>query len=102
MHKEYKEMLTEIGNYIFHLEETILSYEEKLKDMELDDMVEHQKKYPGKSKYYYNRQEQDKHQTKEEWAYSKTEGDDDEARREALAKSQARAEIELKKLDSLE
>ena len=109
MYKEYKDMLTEISNYIFHLEETILSYEEKLKDMELDDMVEHKEKYPGKSKYYYNRlkgesfeDQINKTNSHEEWAYSKTVGDDDEARREALRKSHARAEIERKKLDSLE
>tara|TARA_R100001463_G_scaffold35623_4_gene77380 strand:+ start:1829 stop:2215 length:387 start_codon:yes stop_codon:yes gene_type:complete len=128
MYKEYKEMLDEVAIYIHHLEETILMYEEKLKDMELDDMLE-VSKYPGKSKYYYNRLEEEsesrnvtedtverdhlegsdsfednlnKHTSYEEWAYSKTEGDDDDARREALKKASARAEIELKKLDSLE
>ena len=32
----------------------VLSYESKLYDMELEDMIEHEKKYPGKSIYYYN------------------------------------------------
>jgi len=124
MYKEYKDMLDEVGKYIHHLEETILNYESKLADMELEDMIEPvvdhglTEKYPGKSKYYYNRLEEEAEsrcvtedtvkqdhevnkQTTEEWAYSKTEGNDDEARREALAKSAARQKIELKKLDSL-
>ena len=110
MYQKYKEMLDEVSSYIHHLEETILSYEEKLKDMELDDMLEENPKYPGKSKYYYNRLEEsesfednlNKHTNYEEWAYSKTEGSDDNSRREALRKASARAEIERKKLDSLE
>jgi hypothetical protein len=115
MYKEYKDILDEVGKYIHHLEETILNYESKLADMELEDMIEPvvdhglTEKYPGKSKYYYNRlkgesfeDQINKTNSHEEWAYSKTKGDDDEARREALRKSQARAEIERKKLDSLE
>ena len=37
----------------------VLSYESKLYDMELEDMIEHEKKYPGKSIYYYNRETDD-------------------------------------------
>lgn len=93
MYKKYKEMLDEISNYIFHLEETVLNYEEKLKDMELEDMIE-----DTSDSFEDELIKQKKH---EEWAYSKTEGNDDNARREALRKASARAELELKKLDSL-
>ena len=54
-------MLTKREKELYHLDKKILvdmiiAYEEKLKDMELEDMIEHEKKYPGKSIYYYNRQ----------------------------------------------
>ncbi|QDP66918.1 MAG: hypothetical protein Unbinned4409contig1002_19 [Prokaryotic dsDNA virus sp.] len=92
MHKRYKEMLDEVSNYIHHLEETVLNYEEKLKDMELEDMIE-----DTSDSFEDELIKQKKH---EEWAYSKTEGSDANARREALRKATARAELELKKLDS--
>tara|TARA_R100000458_G_C8154447_1_gene160919 strand:- start:57 stop:416 length:360 start_codon:yes stop_codon:yes gene_type:complete len=112
MQEQYQHALKEVGKYIHFLEEILLSYESKLKDMELDDMIEHQKKYPGKSKYYYNRQEDnikmignntpadgDDAGTEEsyyQWMYSKTEGNDSKARGEALNKAYARAQYEIK------
>ena len=86
MYKEYKDRLDEVAKYIHHLEETILNYESKLQDMELDDIIE-----PNFE-----------HQTEEEWANSKTHGNSADARREALAKCAKRSELELKRLDSLE
>ena len=102
MQTRYREMLFEISSYITFLEEMLLNYESKLKDMELDDMIE---KYPGKSKWYYNRQVEKESESRnvseettradhKQWAYSKTEGDSDKTRSEALDKAFARAEIE--------
>lgn len=53
--------MTERERELFHLDKRelvriITNYESKLQDMELEDMIEHEKKYPGKSIYYYNRQ----------------------------------------------
>ena len=54
-------MLTKREKELYHLDKRelvriITNYESKLQDMELEDMIEHEKKYPGKSIYYYNRQ----------------------------------------------
>ena len=102
MQERYREMLFELSSYITFLEEMLLNYESKLKDMELDDMIE---KYPGKSKWYYNRQVEKESESRnvseettqvdhKQWAYSKTEGDSEKNLREALAKAMARSEIE--------
>ena len=66
--------MTDRERELYHLDKMklvnmIISYESKLKDMELDDMIEideevsaevqmikHKSQYPGKSIYYYNRQ----------------------------------------------
>ena len=53
--------MTDREKELYHLDKMqlvnmITSYESKLKDMELEDMIEHEKKYPGKSIYYYDRQ----------------------------------------------
>ena len=53
--------MTDREKELYHLDKMqlvnmITSYESKLGDMELDDMIEHEKKYPGKSIYYYNRE----------------------------------------------
>tara|TARA_R100000458_G_scaffold57782_1_gene64544 strand:- start:528 stop:875 length:348 start_codon:yes stop_codon:yes gene_type:complete len=107
MQEQYQHALKEVSKYIHFLEEMLLTYESKLKDMELDDMIEHQKKYPGKSKYYYNRQEDNikmignntsadgKEENHYQWMYSKTEGSDAKARGEALSKAYARAQYEI-------
>ena len=54
-------MLTKRERRLYHLDKMqliniIVAYESKLEEMELDDMIEHEKKYPDKSIYYYNRQ----------------------------------------------
>ena len=109
MYKQYTETFKEIGKYIFFLEETILNYEQKCIDMGLEDMLEPSysvcpvcKSKQKDHECEYKSLQIIPHQSEEEWAYSKTEGNDDEARREALAKCQTRSDIELKKLDSLE
>ena len=53
--------MTERERELCHLDKRelvrmIINYESKLEDMELEDMIEHEKKYPDKSIYYYNRQ----------------------------------------------
>ena len=105
MNQLYHSILKDVSKYITFLEETILIYENKCRDMELEDMIEHNRKYPGKSLHYYNRLQEiqsdavDDKKDHVEWAYSPTSGSDDASRCEALSKAYARAEIE-KNLDN--
>ena len=105
MNQLYHSVLSDVSKYITFLEETILIYEEKCRDMELEDMIEHNRKYPGKSVHYYNRLIEikndavDDKEDRVKWAYSPTSGTDDAARSEALSKAYTRAEIE-KNLDN--
>ena len=95
---EYKDVLKDVIKYIHHLEETILNYESKLSDMELEDMIEK----PVIDLGLETPNRLINKQTHEEWAYSKTEGYEAKARREALAKAQASTVLETKKHESLE